>query len=84
MCIVVITVLAYDFENSHLLRFAGLSKSTKLRRRMVEMSVTVILLINFKEIKRHRPMSRAQSWPLPITIHLVPLDSYLTLIESCF
>ena len=28
-CIVVIAALAYDFENSHLLRCAGLSKSTK-------------------------------------------------------
>ena len=44
-CIVVIVALAYDFENSHLLRCAGLSKSTK----MVEMFVTVILLINFVE-----------------------------------
>ena len=50
-CIVVIATLAYDFENSHLLRCAGLSKSTKMRRRMVEMCVTVILLITFVEIK---------------------------------
>ena len=52
MCIVVIAALAYDFENSHLLRCAGLSKSIKMRRRMVEMCVTVILLINFVEIKK--------------------------------
>ena len=39
-CIVVIAALAYDFENSHLLRCAGLSKSTKMRQRMVEMCVT--------------------------------------------
>ena len=51
-CIVVITALAYDFENSHLLRCAGLSKSSKVRRRMVEMCVTVLLLINFVEITR--------------------------------
>ena len=50
-CIVVIAALAYDFENSHLLHCAGLSKSTKMRRRMVEMCVTVILLITFVEIK---------------------------------
>ena len=50
-CIVVIAALAYDFENSHLLRCAGLSKSTTMRRRMVEMCVTVILLITFVEIK---------------------------------
>ena len=49
-CIVVIAALAYDFENSHL-RCAGLSKLTKIRRRMVEMCVTVILLITFVEIK---------------------------------
>ena len=51
-CIVVIAALAYDFENSHLLRSAGLSRSTKMRRRMVEMCVTVILLITFVEIKK--------------------------------
>ena len=51
-CIVVIAALAYDFENSHLLRCAGLSESTKMRRRMVEMCVTVILLINFVESKK--------------------------------
>ena len=50
-CIVVITALDYDFENSHLLRCAGLSKSTKMRLRMVEMCVTVILRITFVEIK---------------------------------
>ena len=50
-CIVVIAALAYDFENSHLLRCAGLSKSTKMRRRIVEMCVTVILLITFVKIK---------------------------------
>ena len=44
---IVIAALAYDFENSHLLRCAGLSKST-----MVEMCVTVILLTNFLEIKK--------------------------------
>ena len=52
MCIVVIAALAYDFENSHLLRCAGLSKSTKMRWRMVEMCDTVILLITFAEIKK--------------------------------
>ena len=83
-CIVVIAALAYDFENSHLLSCAGLSESTKMRRRMVEMCVTVILLITFVEIKRHGPMCRAQSWPLPITFHLVPLDSYWIVIGSCF
>ena len=51
-CIVIIAALAYDFENSHLLPFAGLSKSTKMRRRMVEMCDTLILLINFAEIKK--------------------------------
>ena len=50
-CIVVIAALAYGFESSHLLRCAGLSNSTKMRRRMVEMCVTVILLSNFVEIK---------------------------------
>ena len=34
------------------LRCAALSKSTKMRRRMVEMCVTVILLTNFVEIKK--------------------------------
>ena len=72
---VVIAALAYDFENSNLLRCVGLSKSTKMRQRIVEICGTVILLINFAEIRRHSPMSRAQSWPLPITFHLVPLDS---------
>ena len=56
-CIVVIAALAYDFETSHLLRCAGLSKSTKMIRRIVEMCVTVILLITFWKLKRHRPMS---------------------------
>ena len=51
-CIVVNAALACDFDNSHLLRCAGLSKSTKMRCRMVEMCVTVILLINFVEIKK--------------------------------
>ena len=51
-CIVVIAALAYDFENIHLLRCAGLSKLTKMRQRMVELCVTVILLINFVEIKK--------------------------------
>ena len=50
-CIVVIAALTYDFENSHL-RFVGMSKVTKMRRRMVEMCVTDILLINFVEIKK--------------------------------
>ena len=49
-CIVVIAALAYDFENSHILCCAGLSKLMKMRRRMVEMCVTVILLITFGEI----------------------------------
>ena len=50
-CIGIFAALSYDFENSHLLRCAGLSDSTQMRRRMVEMCVTVILLINFVEIK---------------------------------
>ena len=50
--IVVIAAPAYDFENSHRLRCAGLSESTKMRRRMVEMCVTVILLIKYVEIKK--------------------------------
>ena len=44
--------LSHMILNSHLLRCAGLSKSTKMRQRMVEMCVTVILLINFVEIKK--------------------------------
>ena len=35
-------------------------------------------------MKRHRPKSRAQSWPLPITFHLVPLDSYWIVTVSLF
>ena len=49
-CIVVIAALACDFENSHLLRCAGFSKSTKMRQRTVEMLVDVILLITYVEI----------------------------------
>ena len=47
----VIAALAYDFENSHLLSSAGLSKSAKMRWRRVEMCVTFIMLINVVEIK---------------------------------
>ena len=52
MCIVVIAALAYDCENAHLLRCAGLSKSTKMRQRMAVICGIVIPLINFVEIKR--------------------------------
>ena len=51
-CIVVIAALAYDSENSHLLRCVAFSKSTTMRQRMVEMCGTVNLLINFVEIKK--------------------------------
>ena len=53
-----------------------LSKSTKMTQRMVEMCGTAILVINLGKLKRHMLMSRAQSWHLTMTFHLVPLDSY--------
>ena len=55
--IVIIATLDCDFVN--LLRCLRTSKSTKMRQRTVEMFVAVSLLINYVEIIRHRPMSRA-------------------------
>ena len=51
-CIIIITALSYDFENANHLRCTELSKSTKIRQRMVEVCGTVLLLINFVEIKK--------------------------------
>ena len=46
----VVVTLAYGFVNAYLLRCVILSKSTKMRQRMIEMFVTVILPIIYMEV----------------------------------
>ena len=80
-CIVFIAALAYDFENAHLLRCVGLSKSTKMRQRMVGCVVLLFCGLVLWKLKRQ---ANELSTILAFTFHLVQLDSHWILIGSCF